>query len=121
MAALSGESTRLYLSVVLLDCPWLDGSVELTEERALHIDERHPDLEGRADELIAATLADPDQGLRSSRTANVRKFVRQFQDELSGRHMIVVVVTEDSRQRHWVVTAYAAKRLSKRGLEWSKQ
>ena len=42
-------------------CPYLDSEVELTQEREIHILERHPDLPARYQELIANTLANPEE------------------------------------------------------------
>ena len=44
----------------LFPCDYLDSNVEMTEERARHIAERHPELLPEHEELIAETLAEPD-------------------------------------------------------------
>jgi len=41
-------------------CPYLNGEVELTDEREHHIAERHPDLLPDYRHLIAETLSRPD-------------------------------------------------------------
>ena len=48
-------------------CPYLGAEVELTDERELHIGERHPDLLPAHRDRIAHTLADPDQVRRRQR------------------------------------------------------
>jgi hypothetical protein len=57
-------------------CPYLGGTVELGEERERPIAERHPELLPARRELIAITLADPDQVRTSSRLVNAKLFSR---------------------------------------------
>lgn len=71
-------------------CPYLAAEIELTEERERHIAERHPDLLPEYREQIADTLADPDQS------------------------------EPDPMARHWIVTAYLARRLAEGGVEWQQ-
>jgi hypothetical protein len=59
-------------------CPYLQGEVELTEERERHIAERHPDLLPEHSARIAETLSEPDQVRRSARFGNARLFTRAF-------------------------------------------
>jgi hypothetical protein len=101
-------------------CPYLQGEVELTEERERHIADRHPDLLPAYRDHIADTLADPDEVRRSVRLVNARLFIRQF-DTIGGKYAVVVVVTDPGpSHRHWVVTAYLARKLSEGVLEWQK-
>jgi len=80
-------------------CPWLRGDVELTQEREQHIQERHPDV--RAD---AARL-----------------FSRWYTDVRSGRHVVVVVLSEPSLSaRNWIVTAYSTRSLAVGEIEWRR-
>jgi hypothetical protein len=102
-----------------LPCPYLKGEVELTEEREWHIRERHPDLLPEWRDQIALTLADPDIVRRSSRMANARIFSRWFDKIKGGSHAVVVVVSELTG-RHWVITAYLARRLVEGALEWKR-
>jgi len=102
-------------------CPYLQTEVELTEERERHIAERHPDLllEHRA--RIADTLDDPDQVRRSLRLRNARLFTRWFDTVRGGKHVVVVVVADvAASRRHWVVTAYMARKLTEGDIEWTK-
>ena len=55
-------------------CPYLEGEVELTEEREHHIRERHPDLLPEYQRQLIETLATPDQVRRSRRFGNARLF-----------------------------------------------
>ncbi len=96
-------------------CAYLNDEVELTAEREQHILERHPDLWPEPTIKIAQTLADPDQIVRLS-NSNERVFSRWFESIGAGKYVVVVVVSDT---RHWIVTAYITRRLSKRGeIEW---
>lgn len=101
-------------------CPYLEGVVELTEERSRHIAERHPDLLPEHRTKIAETLEVPDQVRRSSRFGNARLFSRWYADVRSGKHVVVVVVSEQSQKRHWVITAYMARKLAQGEVEWKR-
>jgi len=102
-------------------CPYLQGEVELTEERERHIAERHPDLLPEYRERIAETLAAPDQVRRSARFGNARLFARWFASIRGGKHVVVVVVTDATpTNRSWIVTAYLARKLAEGELEWKR-
>lgn len=57
-------------------CPYLNGEVDLTEERERHIAERHPDLLPEHRDRISEALAQPDQVRSSTRFGSVRLFSR---------------------------------------------
>ncbi len=102
-------------------CPYLHGDVELTEEREQHVAERHPDLLPEHRERIADTLARPDQVRRSTRFGSARLFSRWYDDVRLGKHVVVVVVSEmDPKKRHWIITAYMARRLAEGEVEWKR-
>lgn len=102
-------------------CPYLQGEVELSDERERHIVARHPDLFPAYRTRIAETLADPDHVRRSPRFGSARLFSRWYDDPGTGKHVVVVVVSEaDPRQRHWIITAYAARRLAEGEVEWGR-
>jgi hypothetical protein len=102
-------------------CPYLQTEVELTEERERHIAERHPDLLFEHRACIANTLAAPDQVRRSMRLRNTRLFTRWFDTVRGGKHVVVVVVADvAASRRHWVVTAYMARKLTEGDIEWTK-
>ena len=106
--------------MALFPCPYLQGDVELTNERERHIAERHPDLLPAHRDHIADTLADPDEVRKSARLANARLLVRQF-DTIEGKSVVVIVVSDTaSTQRHWVVTAYLARKLTEGVVEWQR-
>ncbi len=102
-------------------CPHLKGEVELTKERERHIAERHPDLLPKYRDCIAETLTQPDQVRRSVRFGSAKLFSRWYADLRSGKHVVVVVVSEpDSAERHWIITAYMARKLAEGEIEWKR-
>ncbi|HEX6384103.1 MAG TPA: hypothetical protein VF177_05485 [Anaerolineae bacterium] len=108
--------------MTLFDCPYLGQVVELSEERERHIAERHPDLLPEHRDRIAETLAQPDQVRRSTRFHEARLFTRWFDTVRQGKYIVVVVVTDSGPSiRHWIVTAYIARKLSSEGaIEWQQ-
>jgi hypothetical protein len=102
-------------------CDYLNSNVEMTEERAAHIAERHPELLPVHEELIAETLAEPDQIRRSIQFGNARLFTRWYTDLRRGKHVVAVVVSERSpNERHWIVTAYLTGKMAKGIVEWER-
>jgi len=106
---------------MLLQCPYLKANVELSDERSAHIAQRHPDLLPENHECIVRTLTEPDQVRRSARFPNARLFTRWFEELRGGKHVVVVVVSEHEYQgRHWIITAYIARKLAGGEIEWIK-
>jgi hypothetical protein len=102
-------------------CPYLHGDVEWSNEREHHIAERHPDLLPEHRALIGKTLADPEQIRRSARFGSARLFSRWYKEVRGGKHVVVVVVSEFAPSgRHWIITAYLARRLAEGEVEWKK-
>ena len=103
-------------------CPYLGSNVELTDEREDHIANHHPDLLPNHRQCIADTLADPDQVRRSSHFGNARLFSRWFESLRGGKYVVVVVVSHPAPSaRHWIITAYIARKLAKGGdIEWER-
>ena len=100
--------------------PYLSGEVDLPEERERHIADRHPDLLPEHRLRITETLADPDLVRRSTR-GNARLLSRWYTDLRGGKHVVVVVTSDPGGQgRHWIVTAYLARRLAEGALEWKR-
>ncbi len=102
-------------------CPYLGHEVELTPERERHIAQRHPDLLPAHRDKLAETLRDPDQIRRSYRFPNARVFSRRFDAVGLEKHAVVVVVSDPTpEQRHWIVTAYLARKLAEGESEWRR-
>lgn len=107
--------------MALFSCPYLQGEVELTDERESHIAEQHPDLLPGYRDKVAETLADPDQIRRGARFNNARLFTRWFDNVRDGKHVVVVVVTDAApNERYWIVTAYIARKLAGGVIEWTR-
>ena len=107
--------------MALLECPYLQSQVELTVEREQHILDRHPELIPDHIDRIVATLFAPDEVRRSQRFSNARLFSRWFESAHQGKHMVVVVVTDDApTRRDWVITAYLSRHLSGGSIEWQR-
>ncbi|MBI2299726.1 MAG: hypothetical protein HYU66_12435 [Armatimonadetes bacterium] len=103
-----------------LNCPYLSADFELTDERAAHIAERHPEVLPAHAAEIAETLADPDSVRASTHDRDAKLFARWFTNIRGGKHVIVVVVGERARGRHWVSTAYVARKLAPGVVEWQR-
>jgi hypothetical protein len=97
-------------------CPYLNGEVELTEERERHITERHPDLPPEHRPRIAETLGTPDQVRTSARFGSAKLFSRWYPEVRLGKH-VVVVSEHTPQQRHWIIT-YTSPASSRKG-EWN--
>lgn len=102
-------------------CPYLGAPIELNEERERHIAERHPDLLPDHRDRLTTTLLDPDSIRRSRRFAAARLFSRWYSDVKEGKHVVVVVVSEGDRGRHWIITAYIARELAPGEIEWARR
>ncbi len=102
-------------------CRYLSDEVELTTERERHIAENHPDLLPKYRDLIAETLADPDQIRISAHFKNARLFSRWFGNMRGGKYIVVVVISESGPVgRHWIITAYIARKLVGGETEWKR-
>jgi hypothetical protein len=102
-------------------CPYLEGDVELTDEREEHITATHPDLLPDYLPQLIETLTDPDQVRRSTRLDKALLIARRFDAIKGGKYIVVVVVTEqEPTSRNWIITAYLARKLTGGTLEWQK-
>jgi len=106
----------------IFSCPYLDNHVELTDEREQHIAQNHPDFLPEHQDCIIDVLAEPDQIYRSPRFNNARLFSRWFESVRNGKYVVIVVVSDPvPQERHWIITAYIARRLAKgRDIEWER-
>ena len=102
-------------------CPYLNGEVEMTAERERHIAEHHPDLLPSGHDRIAEVLVDPDEVRQSSQMASALLFSKHYDDALTGKSVVVVVMTAgEAAGRHWVVTAYATRKLVRGEIQWTR-
>lgn len=102
-------------------CPYLKSAVQLSDEREAHIAQTHPDLLPDHLAQIGQTLANPDQVRCSLRLGAARLFYRWFADVRQGKYVVVVVVSETAPAiRHWIITAYIARRVANGEIEWNR-
>ena len=107
--------------MITMPCPYLKGEVELSDEREQHIAQHHPDLLPLNKRCIIETLAAPDQIRHSARLGNARLFSRWFPELRDGKYVVVVVVSVPTEpKRHWIITAYIARKLAEGEIEWRK-
>ncbi|MFM7426946.1 MAG: hypothetical protein ACKO7W_18440 [Elainella sp.] len=96
----------------LFPCPYLNAEVELTDERAQHITLSHPGTLPDYLQQLAATLAEPDQVSFSNHDQRALRFSKWFDSIRTGRYFVVVIISDDNPVRHWIITAYTARKLS---------
>ncbi len=102
-------------------CPYLHGEVELTDEREQHIAAHHPDLLPEHSRCIGETLADPEQIRRDGDYPNTRLFFRWYDDLRDGKYVVVADVSAAPPDvRHWIVTAFMARKQPQGDLEWKR-
>src|SRR5215469_15126261 len=104
----------------LFACPNLHGEVHLSRGREAHITERHPDLLPEYRDCIRATLAGPDQVRRSRRMGTARLFSRWHSELRGGKQVVVVLINEGDSGRHWIITAYIARKLVEGEIGWAR-
>lgn len=95
--------------------------VELTDERQQHIFLAHPDFLPEYFAQLAETVADPDEVRRDTRFPATRLF-SCWSANIKGDKFTVVAVVSDSppRERHWIVIAYLARKLTQGEIEWRR-
>jgi len=99
-------------------CPHLNADVELREDRIDHIQTRHPGTWPDFETEISQALACPDLVRRSDYDPQTRLFSKWFQSIRTGRHLVIVTVSETHPPRHWVITAYTARTITGGTVEW---
>jgi hypothetical protein len=65
-------------------------------------------------------VARPDQIRSSRRFVSARLFSRWYPDLRGGKHVVGVIVTDPGSNRHWIITAYIARRLAEGEVEWPR-
>jgi hypothetical protein len=101
-------------------CPYLQGEVELSASREQHIAERHPELlqpsaTGSLRRLPTQTRSAAAPGWRVPDS-----FPGGYDDVRGGKHLVLVVVGLPGEARHWIVTAYIARKLAGGKIEWRR-
>ncbi|MEO0394421.1 MAG: PBECR2 nuclease fold domain-containing protein [Cyanobacteria bacterium P01_A01_bin.137] len=93
-------------------CPYLNDDVELSDEREQHIIARHPGTLPNYSAQLAQTLSNPDQIRQSTRDEKSLLFSKWFETIRTGRYLVVVTISDNDPVRHWIITAYTARKLS---------
>ncbi|MEK6604017.1 MAG: hypothetical protein AABY69_06390, partial [Nitrospirota bacterium] len=70
---------------------------------------------------LAQTLADPDEVRVDARFSATRMLSRWLDDLKGGKFVVVLVVSDPPPEwRHWIVTAYIARKLVEGVIEWKR-
>jgi hypothetical protein len=101
-------------------CPYLNTSIELTEERYRHILETHPGTLPDYLTQLASTLADPDLIRASDRDLNALLFSKWFETIRGGRYLVVVVINSTQTEYSWIITTYTARKITGGQVIWTK-
>jgi hypothetical protein len=107
-----------------IECPFLGGMVELNDERRQHIENVHPREAQAVLAEIESVVRDPDVVFETPRQGE-HALVRALRDQPT-HAVVAIVVTEAVRssdrmqERHWVVTAYIARRLPRWRVQWRR-
>jgi hypothetical protein len=96
----------------------LGHAVELTDERESHIQSQHSDLLPGFRTLLLDTIAQPEAVYVSARDQEALLLTRWFDHLLGGKHIVAIVARDVAQSRHWVVTAFLARRLPKGLTRW---
>ncbi len=104
----------------LFSCPYLGARVELSGEREAHIIASHPGILPDYLVQLANTLEQPDQVRSSDRDPTALLFSKWFDSIRTGRYLVVVTISDVSASRHWVITAYTARKLTGGTPLWQK-
>lgn len=89
-------------------CPYLGDTVEVTDERYVHVLRRHSDFAPAHWQRVEETLLDPDQGRASVAGADVIVFFRWYPDV---DKYVIAVINIESEIRRWLMTAYSDDRI----------
>ena len=84
-------------------CRYLDGEVEVTDERYAHVLQGHSDFAPAYWGRVADTLSAPDQVRGSKRDTGVMLFFRWYADVSK---YVIVVVNIENPGRRWLMTAH---------------
>ncbi|MGB3138137.1 MAG: hypothetical protein WBG38_19320 [Nodosilinea sp.] len=104
----------------LFGCPYLGATAELSAERENHIAAIHPGTLPTYLEQLTNTLEDPDQVRSSDRNPDALLFSKWFDSICTGRCMVVVTISDVPSSRHWIITAYTARKLAGGTSLWQK-
>lgn len=101
-------------------CPYLGATGELSAERESHIEASHPGTLPTYLEQLTNTLGDLDQVRSSDRDPAALLFSKWFDSIRTRRYLVVVTVSDGASSRHWIITAYTARKLTGGETRWQK-
>lgn len=99
---------------------YLNAEIELSDERAQHILERHPELGPDPWAWIEPTICDPDLIRCSARMPEALQFSRWCDSLLGGKLLVVVVIAPQPPGRNWIITSYATTKPSGGEVLWTR-
>jgi hypothetical protein len=94
-------------------------SIQLTEERRLHLETEHPEMTGQIHRIVE-TLANPDKIIRSRTDATVELFYRHYQST-SVTSKFLCTVVKALPDDHFIITAYYTDAMKKGDALWEKK
>jgi len=94
-----------------------ENSIDLTEERWLHIIKEHPEVKMHKDK-IKEVLSDPDYIKKSSRDENVILYYKWYGDIYSGKYFLAIV---KKGIRFFVLTCYITDMIKKGETLWERK
>ena len=94
-------------------------SIRLTDERLIHFETDHPEMQGQIDK-ITETLAIPDRVVRSGTDSQVELFYKHYPaTPVTTKYLCVVVkVLSDD---HFIITSYFTDAMKKGEVIWEKK
>jgi hypothetical protein len=92
-------------------------SIELTDERWLHIIKEHPEVRWHK-EKIQEVLATPDYVKRSSRDADVLLYYKFYSDIFKGKYMLIAA---KKGLRSFILTCYITDMIKKGVTLWERK
>lgn len=101
----------------LFYCPYLETTVELSEDREQHVIESHPGTLPDYLSQLSETLGCPDLIRRSTRDEKSLLCSRWFDTIRTGRYLVVVVISQDDKPLPWIITAYTARKIAGGGIQ----
>jgi hypothetical protein len=96
--------------------------VELSDDRYQHILKEHPEVLPEHEKEILETILSPQQIRKSKRFSSARLFTKWFENVRGGKYMVIVVVSDITAKgdRHWIITAYIARKITEGEIEWKE-
>ncbi len=94
-----------------------EDSIELTDERWLHIVKEHPEVKQFKDR-IQEVLANPGYVKKSGRDASSLLYYKFYHDIFMGKYMLIVV---KKGRRSFILTCYITDTIKKGVTLWEKK